>query len=72
MSGGTAGRDADCQPPEQGCQSRGNNKILEMTAEAAANIAAMEPFYTRTEPQCWSQGAWGALLLFRRKAHFYS
>lgn len=61
-----------CQPPEQACWRGGISKILETTARPATTIAAAEPFYTRTEPWCRSQGAWEALPLFRRKAHFYS
>lgn len=72
MAGEPRGEVLDCQPPEQACRRGGISKILEMTAKAAATIAAVEPFYTRTEPWCRSQGTWEALPLFRRKAHFYS
>lgn len=60
------------QDRQPSAPERGNSKLLGMTAKAAPTIAAMELFYTRTEPRCGSQGSWEALPLFRRKAHFYS
>jgi len=48
--GAPRGGPPDCQPPEQARRRGGIPKIPETTENTAASIAAMEPFYTRTEP----------------------